>query len=59
MDVSRHQVEAGGGSPARKCRRLASGGRESGPAVDPDYTDTTATTVVQAIYEDERDWKRS
>jgi len=59
MDVSRHQVEAGGGSPARKRRRLASGGQESGPAVEPEYTYTTVATAVRAMYEDERDWERS
>jgi len=54
MAVSRHEVEAVEAGQARKRRRLG-----SGAAPQPEYTYTTVTTAVRALYEDERDWERA
>jgi len=55
LAVSRHAVAGTDAGRGRKRRRLDGGGASE--AVE--YTETTVSTAVQALYEEEEDWKHS
>jgi len=55
LAVSRHAVAGADAVRGRKRRRLDGGGTSEGV----EYTYTTVSTAVQALYEEEGDWKNS
>jgi len=54
MSVSRREAAAEDLHPGLKRRRLASGASSA-----TEYTSSTVSTAIRALYEDERDWARS